>query len=67
MDAWSSPNNCAFVALTVHFEHNGTPIALLLDIIEVATSHLGKTLATTFAKILKDYVLQFFLFCFVYL
>ena len=53
MDAWSSPNNRVFVTLTVHFEHNGTPIALPLDI--VAASHSGETLAATFAKILKDY------------
>jgi hypothetical protein len=41
--------------LTVHFEHNGTPVALLLDIVEVAKSHSGETLATTLAKILEDY------------
>ena len=55
MDTWSSPNNRAFVAQTVHFEHNGTPMSFLLDIVEVATSHTGDTLATAFAKILEDY------------
>ena len=55
MDAWSSPNNHAFVAQTVHFEHNGTPMAFLLDIVEVAASHSGENLAAAFAKILEDY------------
>ena len=36
MDAWTSPNHCAFVAVTVHFEHNGEPIFLILDVVEVA-------------------------------
>ena len=55
MDAWSSPNNHAFVAQTVHFEQNGVPITFLLDIVEVAASHTGETLAAAFAKILEDY------------
>jgi hypothetical protein len=54
-DAWSSPNNRAFVAQTVHFEQNGAPISFLLDIVEVASSHSGKTLASAFAKILEDF------------
>ena len=54
-DAWTSPNNRAFVAQTVHFEHNGSPMSFLLDIVEVAKSHSGETLATAFAKILNDF------------
>ena len=54
-DAWSSPNNRAFIAQTVHFEQNGIPTSFLLDIIEVAVSHSGKTLASAFAKILEDF------------
>jgi hypothetical protein len=54
-DAWSSPNNRAFVAQTVHFEQNGIPTSFLLDIVEVSESHSGKTLATAFAKILEDF------------
>ena len=30
-------------------------MAFLLDIVEVAESHSGETLAAAFAKILKDY------------
>jgi hypothetical protein len=34
-DAWTSPNHRVFVAVTMHFEHNGQPLAMLLDIVEV--------------------------------
>ncbi|TDL29001.1 hypothetical protein BD410DRAFT_695207, partial [Rickenella mellea] len=35
-DAWTSPNHKAFIAVTVHFEIDGEPISLLLDLVEVA-------------------------------
>jgi hypothetical protein len=54
-DAWTSPNHKAYVAITVHFEHNGEPICLLLDLVEVAESHSGVNLASAFAKILDDF------------
>ena len=54
-DAWTFPNHKAFVVVTVHLEHDGQPISLLLDIIELSVSHSGDNLATVFAKILKDY------------
>lgn len=34
-DVWTSPNHKAFVAVSVHLEHEGEPLAMLLDIIEV--------------------------------
>jgi hypothetical protein len=34
-DAWTSPNHRAFVAWSVHFQHDGEMICFLLDIIEV--------------------------------
>ncbi|KAI0716611.1 hypothetical protein C8Q76DRAFT_617562 [Earliella scabrosa] len=34
-DAWTSPNHRAFVAVTVHLEHNGEPLCMLLDLVEV--------------------------------
>ncbi|KAI9430132.1 hypothetical protein BJY52DRAFT_1208109 [Lactarius psammicola] len=40
-NAWMSPNHKAYVAITVHFKKNGTPMALLLDLIEVPKSHTG--------------------------
>jgi hypothetical protein len=54
-DAWTSPNQRAYVAITVHFEYKGGPISLLLDIVEVAKSHTGVNLAAAFAMILEDY------------
>lgn len=54
-DAWTSPNHKAYVAVTVHFEQDGMPISLLLDIIEVAESHTGQTLAAEFAKVLEGF------------
>ena len=54
-DAWTSPNQRAFVAVTVHFEHKGEPISMLLDIVEVAKSHTGDNLAAAFAKIMEEY------------
>jgi len=35
-DAWTSLNHRAFIAWTVHLEHEGEMISFLLDIIEVA-------------------------------
>jgi hypothetical protein len=43
------------VAVTVHFEQNGKPMCLLLDLVEVAKSHSGANLASAFAKILADF------------
>lgn len=54
-DAWTSPNHRAFVAVTVHFEKDGVPICMLLDIVEVATLHSGVNLAAVFAGILKEF------------
>ena len=54
-DAWTSPNNKAYVAVTVHFEDKGIPMSMLLDIVEVACSHSGLNLAAAFTKILDDF------------
>ena len=54
-DAWTSPNQRVYVAITVHLEHKGEPVAMLLDIVEVAHSHSGDNLAAAFAKIMEDY------------
>jgi hypothetical protein len=48
-DAWTSLNHKAFVVVTVHFEVNGTPMCILLDLVEVAESHSGVNLAAAFA------------------
>ena len=54
-DTWTSPNHKAYIAVTVHFEENGVPISMLLDLVQVATSHSGINLAAVFAKILEDF------------
>jgi hypothetical protein len=54
-DAWTSPNHKAYVAFTVHFEHEGAPVLMLLDLVEVAKSHSGENLAAAFAKVLEEF------------
>ena len=54
-DTWMSPNQWAYVAITIHLEHNGEPLSMLLDIVEVVKSHSGENLATAFAKIMDNY------------
>ena len=54
-DAWTSPNHKVFVAFIVHFAHEGTPVSMLLDLVEVAKSHSGVNLAAAFVKVLEDF------------
>lgn len=54
-DAWTSPNGRALVAVAVHLEHDGEPLCMLLDIVEVSASHTGANLAAAFAQILEDF------------
>ena len=54
-DAWTSPNNKAYVAITVHFQQKGLPICLLLDIVEVLHSHSGTNLVKAFVQVLEDF------------
>ncbi|TFY55495.1 hypothetical protein EVJ58_g8214 [Rhodofomes roseus] len=53
-DAWTSPNQKAMVAFTVHFEHQGAPMTMVLDVIEVAKSHSGLNLATAFSDMIHE-------------
>ena len=54
-DAWTSPNHKAFVVVTVHFEIDGMPVRMLLDLVEVATSHSRVDLAAVFALVLDEF------------
>lgn len=54
-DTWTSPNHQAYVTVTVHFEQDGAPISMLLDLVQVAKSHTGATLAAVFSQILEDF------------
>jgi hypothetical protein len=65
-DTWISPNHKAYIAFTVHFVHEGDPMSMLLDLIEVAESHSGINLVNAFAKVFEDFgitdkVRQFFI------
>ncbi|GLB43472.1 putative protein dimerization activity [Lyophyllum shimeji] len=57
-DAWTSPNHYAYVAVTAHLEVQGSPISLVLDVVEVPKSHTGLNLALAFAEILKDFGIE---------
>ena len=50
-----SPNHKAYVTLTVHLEHKGKPLIMILDVVEVAKLHLGVNLAAAFVGVLKDF------------
>ena len=43
------------MAITVHFEHQGVPISMLLDLVKVAKSHSGVNLAAAFAQVLEEF------------
>lgn len=55
IDAWTSPNSRAYVAITFHYKANGKAETYLLDIVEVAQSHTGVTLATALTKVLNNF------------
>ena len=55
MDAWTFLNHKAYVAFTIHLEHKGKLMAMLLDINKVAKLHMGVNLAIMFTKMLKDF------------
>ncbi|KIL61836.1 hypothetical protein M378DRAFT_82091, partial [Amanita muscaria Koide BX008] len=55
IDTWTSPNSCALVAVTVHYETHGRSSSWLLDIVEVPESHTGAALASAFEKIMDGF------------
>jgi hypothetical protein len=48
-------NHHAFLAVTIHFEFRGTPMCILLDLIEVLQSHTGMALAEESERILDEF------------
>ncbi|PIL33222.1 hypothetical protein GSI_04672 [Ganoderma sinense ZZ0214-1] len=54
-DCWTSLNHRPFVAVVVHFEWQGAPISIPLDVVEVAKSHTGAELGDAFAEMLADF------------
>src|SRR5215470_15690897 len=55
INAWTSPNHKVFIAVTVHFKKDGSLIAILLDLKEVATSHSDLHLVMAFTQILDEF------------
>ncbi|TFY69264.1 hypothetical protein EVJ58_g529 [Rhodofomes roseus] len=53
-DAWTSPNQKAMVAFTVHFMRDEAPMTMVLDIVEVPVSHSGLNLATAFSDMIHE-------------
>jgi hypothetical protein len=43
------------MAITVHFEHKGHPMAMILDLVEVPRSHSGENLAKAFVEVLRAF------------
>jgi len=58
MDSWLSPNHKSYVAITVHFEQDGGPFSMLLDLVEVTESHTGVNLSIAFTNILKNFGIE---------
>jgi len=55
IDAWSSPNHKAFLAITVHLLRDGNPLHMVLDIIELAKVHTGRNMARAIVNTLEDF------------
>ena len=43
------------MAITAHFEYEGLPMAMLLDLVEVPRSHTGANLADVFLEVLQAF------------
>ncbi|KAF7776710.1 hypothetical protein Agabi119p4_5103 [Agaricus bisporus var. burnettii] len=57
-DAWTSPNNIPYMAVSAHLRKDGKPVSLLLDFVEVSKSHTGLNLALEFVEILKNFGIE---------
>ena len=55
VDAWSSPNHKALLAITIHLLHDEKPLRMVLDVIELAKAHTGKNMAKAIADTLKEF------------
>ncbi|KIK35617.1 hypothetical protein CY34DRAFT_95779, partial [Suillus luteus UH-Slu-Lm8-n1] len=43
-DAWTLPNHCAYVAVSVHLEHEGQLLSMILDIVEVSKVKVNRNI-----------------------
>ena len=55
INVWMLPNHKAYVAITVHLEHEGIPLSMLLNLVEVVKSHSGVNLAAAFTQVLQEF------------
>lgn len=56
-NAWTLPNHKAYMALTVHLEHNRKPLSML-DVIKVPKGHSGANMAIAFADVLQTFRIE---------
>jgi hypothetical protein len=47
-----------YVALTVHLEHKGNPLSVLLNVVEVLNTCSGVNLAITFTVVLQTFEIE---------
>ncbi|KAG2044295.1 hypothetical protein BDR03DRAFT_817202, partial [Suillus americanus] len=40
-DAWTSPNHHAYVATSVHLEHEGQPLTLITELVDLVPHFTG--------------------------
>ena len=55
MDTWTSLDSKVYIVITTHFNWDGVPFSILLDLVEVAQSHSGLNLTAVFTKVLDDF------------
>nr|GAT43317.1 predicted protein [Mycena chlorophos] len=58
VDCWTSPNHKPMFGICVTLHFNGEPLTLVLDVIEVAKSHMGLTLAVEFQAMLVEFGIE---------
>lgn len=46
------------MGITVHFQKEGEPKSMLLDIVEVSVSHTGKNLAAAFSRVMHEFGIE---------
>ncbi|KAH8088944.1 hypothetical protein BXZ70DRAFT_899408, partial [Cristinia sonorae] len=58
-DCWTAPiTSVPYMGVLAHFEQNGVPFCLPLDLVEVPFSHTGEALADEFQRVLDEFGIQ---------
>jgi hypothetical protein len=58
IDGWLSPNHRSYIVITVHLEHKGEPLSMLLDLVEIAESYTGVNLSIAFMGVLNKFSIE---------